>query len=459
MGATGSNAGNEVRLERPINLAGGVALVIGGVIGMGIYALIAAVGAYAGSTLWLAFILAITVSVVGVAPLIQLSSAMPRAGGGYLYVSRLINPATGTVTSYLAILGGSSSTAMVAYGLSSYIAPYLPWSVPVHVLAVIVPLLFLVLLFFGLRLATWVQVIMTAQLIVALVWYGGAGAISTSIDFASNMPQGVGGLVMATILSYSVCMGFQVIAEMGEEMVNARRNIPLSLLIGGGIVLVIYLLVGMVFISSVPYDFEFIKAMKAPLMETGARFLSPFWVALLSLGALSAGLTSFNAGAIALPRELFSQARDGVAPELFGRIDRRTGTPFNAVVAYFVFTVVLILFRQSIDFYGVMTAVGILLMTAVVAVAAVRLPSRFPERHAGSYFKMSRPALIVAAVVSVLSSLGFVFIVLTEAPVVGVIYAAWIVAVLVYYRLRVGWLRKNGFDWEGTIARIPGFDE
>ncbi len=87
MSSSTGKTGGDVKLDRPIHLLGGVALVIGGVIGMGIYALIAAVGAYAGTTLWLAFILAITVSVVGVAPLIQLSSAMPRAGGGYLYVS------------------------------------------------------------------------------------------------------------------------------------------------------------------------------------------------------------------------------------------------------------------------------------------------------------------------------------------------------------------------------------
>ena len=125
MGATGSNAGNEVRLERPINLAGGVALVIGGVIGMGIYALIAAVGAYAGSTLWLAFILAITVSVVGRAPHPAVS-AMPRAG----VPTWVINPATGTVTSYRHPRR-VQLPAMVAYGLQSYIAPTFRGA-PVH---------------------------------------------------------------------------------------------------------------------------------------------------------------------------------------------------------------------------------------------------------------------------------------------------------------------------------------
>jgi amino acid transporter len=50
-----TSAHEDVRLDRPIGLAGGVALVVGGVIGMGIYALIAAVGARAGSALWIAF--------------------------------------------------------------------------------------------------------------------------------------------------------------------------------------------------------------------------------------------------------------------------------------------------------------------------------------------------------------------------------------------------------------------
>ena len=264
---------------------------------------------------------------------------------------------------------------------------------------------------------------------------------------------------MASILCYSVCLGFQVIAEMGEEMRNARRNIPLSLFTGGAIVLVIYILVGTVFINAIPYDFEKIKAMTAPLTETGEIFLPAFWVIFLSIGALSAGLTSFNAGAIALPRELFSQARDGILPEFLKKIDRRTRSPLNAVAAFFLLVVILILTGQSIDFFGVMAAVGILLMTAIMAIAAVRLPKKFPGRYSAAYFRLSKPWLITLAVISTISSLGFVFIVLMELPVVGIIYVVWIVLVILYYFLRVNRLKKSGFDWEATIGRIPGFDE
>ena len=449
----------EVKLDRPIGLAGGVALVIGGVIGMGIYALIAAVGAQAGSALWIAFTLAIIVSAIGVTPLIQIASALPRAGGGYLFTSRLINPLVGTVTSFLAILGGSSATAMVSVGLAGYMTPYLPFGVPVRVIAVVLPVIFYALYFFGLRLAAWIQILLAAQLIVALLVYGFSGAFKFGMHFSVSLPQGVGGLIMATILCYSVCMGFQVITEMGEEMKNARRNIPLSLLIGGVIVLIIYLVVGTVFISAVAYDFETIKAMHAPLMDTGKIFLPGFWVIFLSIGAVSAGLTSFNAGAIALPRELFSQARDGIMPAILGRLHRRTRTPMNAVTAYFLFTIFLILFGQSVDFYGVMTAVGILMMTAIVAIAAVRLPAKFPRHYEKAYFRLSRSWLVLIAVISVASCLCFIFLVLMELPVVGLIYAGWIVLVSIYYWARVRWLKKSGVDWQARIRRIPGFDE
>ena len=450
---------NEVKLDRPIGLLGGIALVIGGVIGMGIYALIAAVGANAGSALWIAFTLAIIVSAIGVAPLIQIASALPRAGGGYLFTSRLISPLVGTVTSFLAILGASSSTAMVALGLAGYITPFLPIEVPVRVMAVILPLAFYGLYFFGLRLAAWIQMLLAGQLIVALLVYGFRGASQFGMNFSVSLPQGAGGLIMATILCYSVCMGFQVIAEMGEEMKNARRNIPLSLLIGGMIVLVIYLVVGTVFINTIPYDFEKIKSMTAPLTDTGKIFLPKFWIVFLSIGALSAGLTSFNAGAIALPRELFSQARDGIMPAVLGRIHERTRTPMNAVTAYFAFTIFLILLGQHIDFYGVMTAVGILAMTAIIAIAAVRLPAKFPERYASAYFRLSKFWLIVIAVISVVSCLGFVFLVLMELPAVGLIYVGWITLVIIYYYARVSHLKKSGVDWGARIRQIPGFDE
>jgi APA family basic amino acid/polyamine antiporter len=449
----------EIRLERPFGLLGGIALVIGGVIGMGIYALIAAVASQAGSALWLAFTIAIFISIIGVVPLIQIASALPRAGGGYLYTSRLLNPLMGTLTSNLALLGASSLTAMVAVGLAGYIGNFLPLALPVRLVALSLLLLFLAVSFFGLRLATWLQMALAAQLIVALAVYAAGGCLNYDISFSLAPPQGIGGMIMAVVLCYSVCMGFQVVAEMGEEMRNARRNIPLSLFIGGGIVLVIYILVGTVFISVVPYDFEKIKAMTAPLTDTGKIFLPAFWVIFLSIGALSAGLTSFNAAAIALPRELFSQARDGIMPNFLKKIDRRTRSPLNAVAAFFLLVMILALTGQSIDFLGVMAAVGILMMTAIISIAAVRLPKRFPERYQGAYFKVSKFWLTIFAAVSVISSLGFVFIVLMQLPVVGIIYIAWTALIIVYYFLRVRWLKKSGFDWDAAIDSIPGFDE
>ncbi|MBU2548445.1 MAG: APC family permease [Proteobacteria bacterium] len=453
-----SNPG-EIKLDRPIGLLGGIALVIGGVIGMGIYVLIAVVGARTGTTLWLPFTLAIFVSAVGVLPIIHISSALPRAGAGYLYSSRLLNPLLGAITSFWAILGGASVTAVVSLGMSGYISPYLPWEVPVRLIAVALLLAFFLLYRFGLRLATWLQMILALQLVLALLVYAVAGTAEYDLKFTLNLPRGAGGLIVASILCYSACMGFQVIAEMGEEIVDASRNIPLSLLIGGLAILIIYITVGMVFISAVPYDFESLMAMKAPLMTTGEKFLPGYLVAFLSLGALSAGLTSFNAAAIALPRELFALARDGVVPGFLGRIHAGTRSPLNAVGAFFLFTILIILAGGDIDFYGVMAAVGILLMTVMIAFAALRLSSRFPDRIAHAYFHMPRPWLIPAVIVAVISSLGFTVLVLMEVPVVALIYAVWTLLVVVYHVFRIRWLKRTGFPWNETVAVIPGFDE
>ena len=101
----------------------------------------------------------------------------------------------------------------------------------------------------------------------------------------------------------------------------------------------------------------------------------------------------------------FHRIRDGLLPAFLGRVHPRTRTPLNAVTVYFVLTLVLIL-----------------------------------------------------AVVSVVSSLGFVFIVTLQLPVVGLIYVILSLLVGVYYLLRVGWLKKSGVDWEEQVKMIPKAD-
>lgn len=449
----------EVKLGRSLTLTGGIALVVGGVIGMGIYSLIAGMGAQAGSSVWLALSIAVIIAVVGVIPIVQLSSALPRAGGGYLFTSRLLSPQIGAITSYWAFLGGACNAAFVSLGISGYISQYLLWDIPIQLLAVGLVIFILFLFLFGLKLLATLQIVMVVQLVLALLIYAIGGTKTLGLKFSLDMPQGFGGFAMAIVLAYSASIGFQVIAEMGEEMVAARRNIPLSIAFGAVIILLLYLLVGNTFINSVPYNFDAIDGMTAPLAETGSLFLSPLWLGFLSLGALNAGLTSLNAAAIAIPRELLAQSRDGIIPAIIGRIDKRTRTPLNSIVIFFVFVIVLILVESSIDFYGYMAAVGILMLTAMIGVASIKLPQKYPDHYKNAYFRVPRWGLITIAIFSVISSLGFVFVVFMEMPKVGLIYLVWTAVVAGYILLRLRWMKKSGVDLKNRMAIIPGFDE
>lgn len=447
---------NDAQLQRAIGLSGAVALVVGAVVGAGVFILIASIGALAGSAIWLAFSVAILVSLIGVLPVIQLAGALPRAGAGYLFASRLFSPLLGTVTSFWIILGGGASTCVVAVTLAVYAGQLLPIGLPNQLLAIVLLLAFYVVYQFGLRFAMSLQVLMAIHFVSGLGLYAVAGAFHVDFDVSVIPPTGAATFVMAVLLCYSTCLGFQVVAEMGEEIRNARRNIPLALLIGGGIVGALYVLIGTVFVSSIPYDPAAYKALKAPLCDSAALFLPPVLVSYIGFGATTAGLTSFNAAAIALPREIFAQARDGILPRVLGRVHPRTHTPQNGVTAFFIFVVVLLAARCDAEFYGFVAAVGILVMSSVLCVASLRLPKRFPDRAATAYIRFPMWLLAACTVITIIVSLGFSAVVAKERPSVLVLYAGWTVLVLVYYKLRSRSMTPD--DWQ-RIEAIPGSDE
>lgn len=461
----------EVKLGRAIGLGGGVALVVGSIIGMGIFALLAPITANSGTAMWLAFLLAIIISAVGVIPIIQGASAIPRAGVGYLATSRLSNPYWGSITSLWAVVGGACLTSFVCIGFAGNIAAYWTWGIDkeleIKLLSIIIPVLLFGLYLFKLQLANWVQIVMVILKVLALLVFVVAGIlmVTNPIQLTFEVPRGMSGMMLAVILCYSACTGFQVVAEMGEEMTHPKRNIPLSMIIGGIIVLVIYVLVGAVFASAVPYNYDTLMNMKSPLLDAANTFLPPGWVAFIGLGALFAAVTALNAGAIALPREILGQARDDLLPSALGKISPRTLTPLRAIGLYF-FLVILMLCLQfagvAIDFYGVMAAVGILLMTTIVAFAVINLPSRYPELYKHAFLQLSKPWLVALAIITAVTSLPFIVLVMLDYKNTALILGLFIGLTLlfsIYYVLRVRWLKKQGVDWSARTRVITGFEE
>ncbi|MDZ4846079.1 MAG: APC family permease [Chitinophagales bacterium] len=424
-----------MQLQKKIGLVGGIALVTGGVVGMGIYVMIASIAAKAGNAVWLPISLAMLISITGVVPLIQISSAIPVAGGGYFYCSRLLHPLIGTLVSWWGVLGGAASTCVVSVGLGEYLYPFLPFAITAHQLAAVIVIAFYVLYLFGLKLVTWLQIVMSLQMLIALLIYIFGVGSQTSPQFGLDFPNGTTPVIMAVILSFNVCIGFQIITEMGEEMRDARRNIPLSLLFGGIAVLFVYVGVGYAYIGSAGENLVAYSKLSAPLIESCRAYLPEWAIAFIGLGAITAGLTSLNAAAITLPREIFAQARDNMLPAYFQKISGKTNNPNRAVALFFIIVLTLIACGQSIDFYGYTAASGVMLLTVFVSIASLRLKKVFPQEYANSYFKISSPALVFFVLVSVLTSLGLVALLFLESKLIASIYLIYTLAISVYFFL------------------------
>ena len=117
---------------------------------------------------------------------------------------------------------------------------------------------------------------------------------------------------------------------------------------------------------------------------------------------------------------------------------------------------------MDIDFYGVMSATGILLMTIIGAFAVINLPKKYPEEYKKSFIKIPRPWLIVFAILTAVTSLPFIIGVIVSyhnAALMCCILISLTILFIIYYVLRVRWLKGQGVDWAERTKRITGYEE
>ncbi len=380
-------------------------LVIGAVLGSGIFMTTGLIGARLPSPV-------LVIIVFGVGGMITLSGALsfgelgamfPQAGGQYVYLREAYGAPAGFffgwVFFWVIQCGG---IAALAVGFADYAGLFLggsfgrpllrlsvmglDWSLsPGQVLAIGAILVLTAVNYLGIRIGTVVQNVLTIVRLamVAVFVIGGVVILAGrpgGLDW-SRLSGGAGrfdlsafGLALVAVLwAYD---GWYSVSCTAEEVSNPRRNIPLSLLLGTFSVAVIYLLLNVIYFLALPLD-RIMGVERIGEASAGALFgprggsILTGLIAVTIFGCLSANI-------IFCPRVNFAMARDGLFFSSLKDVHPRTHVPAKALVGQAVWSGLLCLsgkFQALIEY----VVFALVLFFAASGLAVIILRHRRPD--------------------------------------------------------------------------------
>ncbi len=316
-------------LKKDITLFGIFTIAAGSMISSGIFILPGLAFDIAGPAVFVSYFLAGMLALVGVLSVIELATAMPRAGGDFFFVNKTFGPLLGTLTGFLGWTALSLKSAFAIYGLSEVIYNYTEIS---HVVSGLVfAALFVSINIAGVREATIVQTSLVFGLLTLLVIFVGFGV--PAIDSGRYLPfapQGYQGVLFATGFVFVTFGGLIQVANVSEEVSNPKRNIPLGIISSVIAVSLIYTLV--TFVVTGTLDADYFKGSLTPVADAAENFMGHAGYIIITIASVLAFTSTANAGIMASARYPMALSRDHLLPERISSVNQRFKTPVIAIL-------------------------------------------------------------------------------------------------------------------------------
>ena len=395
----------EIPLKRAISRNWLLLLVVGDVLGAGIYALVGEVAGRVGGAIWTAFAVAITLATFTAFAYAELVTKYPRAAGAALYVNKAWRqPLFTFLVTFTVMCSGLTSAATLsrAFG-GDYLSVFL--EVPTILAALIFIVLVALVNFRGIAESVRLNVVLTSieltgLLLVVIVGLAAIGAAGASIDAGNVLDFKEGEAVVFAILggaglAFFALLGFEDSVNLAEEVEDPSRNYPRALF--GGLIIAgaIYLVVTVVASIVVPTDQ--LAGSSGPLLEVvqvGPLSLPTELFSAIALFALANGALI---NMIVASRLLYGMSRERILLPALGRVHPRTQTPWVAIVATTALAMVLIASGDLSELADTTVLLLLLVFTAVnIAVLVLR---RDPVAH--SHFRAPTVIPVLGAVASV----------------------------------------------------------
>lgn len=389
-----------VTLVRGLGLVAAVSIIIGNVIGTGVFLKARVMTCNVGTpgmvlTVW---VVAGLLSLAGALTYAELAAMMPRAGGEYVFMREAYGRAAGFLSGWMQIfIAKTGSQASVALIFAASLNDLSGKSVEalggygVQVTAVLVILIITLLNCAAVRVSGWVATALTGVKI-ALVAGVGLGAFLLAqgdwgyfaLSNAGGVCEGVSANAMLGVAGFGAAMlgalwgydGWNNLTFVSGEVKNPQRNIPLALIGGTILIMLLYIFINAAYFYALsPTAVASVSAKSSVAAEVTNSFMASFSASAKALvaGLVAAALMASSVGTLHTSvltgaRVPYAMARDGLFFDRLSKVSEKTRVPVRAVLAQGLWACALVFLLQTFDkltdyvvfgsyiFYGLVTA-------------------------------------------------------------------------------------------------------
>ena len=340
-------------LPRKLGLVTGMAVVVGIMIGSGIFRVSSGIAADTGNLTGIAlvWILGGIVALFGALSIAELAAMYPAAGGPYVYLREAYGRPLAFLFGWMWLLTTPISWAAQSLMFAEYLGFFVPIPVPVqHAIAAALIVLVAIANVRSVKLGAAIQNISSSAKVLAIV--GLSAAIFFLAPGGEHNPlnaepmgvanwSGIGIGLIAALWAYD---GWQNLTTISGEVKNPQRNLPLALVGGVLVVMAVYLLINAAYVRALPV--AELAASKSVATDAAMVVMGRAGVSLIGALVMLSVFGTLNGSILSSPRVFFAMAEDGLFFRTVGKVHPKYETPYVAIGFIVVIAVIYVLLRD-----------------------------------------------------------------------------------------------------------------
>ena len=441
------------KLVRSLGLLDVVMIGIAGMIGGSIFVLTGPAIGLAGSSVILAFILNAIITLFTAMGYAELGSAMPEAGGGYLWVREGLRRPNAFISGWMAWLAHIIAGSLYAVGFGSFLVSLLQMTniLPIESFFGIIPLdkltavaVVLVFTFINIKGAsetgkvgttiTLVQLVAIVSIITAGLWAMASHPNDWQSNFSDFIPMGFAGLIAAMGLTFIAFEGYEIIVQTGEEVKNPKRNIPRAIFISLALVVIMYCFIAFVSIGAIFPDmssWQFIGLHGELGIMKAAESFMPYGAFIVLVGGLVSTLAALNATTFSSARVAFAMGRHYNLPHRLSAIHSKFKTPYVSVI---LSCIIMGTMAYALPLEDIAHAAGVifLLLFTQVNLAVISIRKMYGDKLDYGY---KTPFFPYVPIIGIILMISLAVYLLITAPLSWAITVLWVLIGFTIYRI------------------------